>query len=110
MILEWTEASLARRYNATLSYWRQLLHSQKLMTFLQHIFNYVALQQATGEPCLLMGYSAMLALRNAINAAKFGTDPPTWFQLGELCYSMSINILLHMNCLNNNKYFQMVLQ
>ncbi len=39
--------------------------------------------QATGEPPFLMGYSVMLALRAAINAARAGgAGANSWFKLG----------------------------
>ena len=45
-------------------------------------------EKATGEPPLLMAFSVHLALRNAINAAKFGTGDAEWYRMGEKekCY------------------------
>jgi xanthine dehydrogenase molybdopterin-binding subunit B len=39
--------------------------------------------KATGEPSVLMGVSALLAIRHAIAAAKkdLGEDPKAWFNL-----------------------------
>jgi len=36
--------------------------------------------KATGEPPFLMAYAAHLALRNAVNAAKFGSSPAQWYR------------------------------
>ena len=45
--------------------------------------------KATGEPAVLMGVSALLAIRQALAAAKIdlGEDPLQWFDLCKLINS-----------------------
>ena len=46
--------------------------------------------KATGEPSVLMGVSALLAIRQAITATKkdLGEDPKAWFNLCEYFFSV----------------------
>ena len=48
--------------------------------------------KATGEPSVLMGVSALMAIRQAIAAAKkdMGEDPKAWFNLCEYFCSIPI--------------------